>query len=305
MFDRFTEDARKAMAHARRAAQRWNHEFVAPEHILAGVLAVEGSTACGILTQLGVEPKRVSEEIEKGIKPGPRMVTAGFVPFTPEAKAVLEQSMLAANEFDHPQIGTEHILLGILRRPGTMACQVLAELGVNAEQVGLRVAEIEPAEDRELPAPPPAEPPPSRWVLDLARKEAHRRGHGFVGPGDLLMGILLEDGPAAKLLKDLGVTLERIEPVMAKLVGDDLEAVGAHDLKPLPLARRSMARAGSEARLLGRARTEPEHVLLGLLGEPDGAASRFLREAGLDLEEVRRRALRTRTPDEESEGTAP
>ena len=97
------------------------------------------------------------------------------------------------------------------------------------------------------------------------------------------------------ILKDLGITLEKLEPQSEKLLQFDLAAVAAKDLPLLPLAARALVRSKHEAEVLGAKEVRSEHLLLGLLGEPDGAAARVLRELGLDLEEVRRQAIRKET----------
>jgi ATP-dependent Clp protease ATP-binding subunit ClpA len=296
MFDRFSDSARKVMALARKEAQRLNHDFIGTEHILLGLVEARGGVATAVLKDLGVEAATVRAEVEKRVKPGSNMVIVGQIPFMPMAKKVLEYSMDEANSLGDSHIGTEHLLLGLLREPEGMAGRVLADLGVKADRVRTEVLELLHDEGPALREEPPPEVAWSHRAVEVARAEAHRRGHGFVGLGHLLLGLLADDGPAAKVLKDLGVTIETIEPLLAKLVEYDLAAVRSRALPLLPLARRAIQRARYEANVLRHDEVGSEHVLLGLLGEPDGAASRLLRELGLDLEEVRRQALGAASP---------
>ena len=142
MFDRFTDRARKVMALARKEAQRFNHDFIGTEHILLGLIQEGSGVAANVLKNLGVEINRIRAEIEKNVQSGPSMVTMGQLPFTPRAKKVLELSMEEANELGHNYIGTEHLLLGLLRENDGVAAQVLMDLNIKLEDVRNEVLEL-------------------------------------------------------------------------------------------------------------------------------------------------------------------
>src|SRR5262245_22488842 len=146
MFDRFTDRARKVMALARKEAQRFNHDFIGTEHILLGLIQEGSGVAANVLKNLGVEINKIRSEIEKNVQSGPSMVTMGQLPFTPRAKKVLELSMEEANELGHNYIGTEHLLLGLLRENDGVAAQVLQDLGLKLEEVRNEVLELLGAE---------------------------------------------------------------------------------------------------------------------------------------------------------------
>src|SRR5262245_17438172 len=159
MFDRFTDRARKVMALARKEAQRFNHDFIGTEHILLGLIQEGSGVAANVLKNLGVEINKIRSEIEKNVQSGPSMVTMGQLPFTPRAKKVLELSMEEANELGHNYIGTEHLLLGLLRENDGVAAQVLLDLGLKLEEVRNEVLELLGAEMGQQESPIPQNQP--------------------------------------------------------------------------------------------------------------------------------------------------
>ncbi len=161
MFDRFTDRARKVMALARKEAQRFNHDFIGTEHILLGLIQEGSGVAANVLKNLGVEITKIRSEIEKNVQSGPSMVTMGQLPFTPRAKKVLELSMEEANELGHNYIGTEHLLLGLLRENDGVAAQVLLDLGLKLEEVRNEVLELLGAEMQQESNPVPQAQPKS------------------------------------------------------------------------------------------------------------------------------------------------
>ena len=135
MFDRFTDRAKKVMNLARQEAQRFNHEYLGTEHILLGLVQEGSGVAANVLKQMGVDLSRIRTEVEKIVKTGPSMVTMGQLPFTPRAKKVLELSLEEASNLGHNYIGTEHLLLGLIKENEGIAAQVLMNLGVKLEDV--------------------------------------------------------------------------------------------------------------------------------------------------------------------------
>ncbi len=142
MFDRFTDRARKVMALARKEAQRFNHDFIGTEHVLLGLIQEGSGVAANVLKNLDIQPNKIRGEIEKHVQTGPAMVSMGQLPFTPRAKKVLELSQEEANELGHNYIGTEHLLLGLIREQDGVAAQVLMDLGVKLDEVKSEVLEL-------------------------------------------------------------------------------------------------------------------------------------------------------------------
>ncbi len=142
MFERFTDRARKVMALANQEAQRFNHEYIGTEHILLGLVKEGSGVGATVLKNLDVDIKKLRLEIEKLVKSGPDMVTMGKLPQTPRTKKVIEYAIEEARSLNHNYIGTEHILLGLLRESEGIAAQVLMNLGLKLEDVRQEVLNL-------------------------------------------------------------------------------------------------------------------------------------------------------------------
>ncbi len=135
MFERFTDRARKVMALANQEAQRFNHEYIGTEHILLGLVKEGSGVGANVLKNLDVDLRKVRLEVEKLVRAGPEMVTMGKLPQTPRAKKVIEYAIEEARNLNHNYVGTEHLLLGLLREHDGVAAQVLMNLGLKLEEV--------------------------------------------------------------------------------------------------------------------------------------------------------------------------
>src|SRR6201991_4524824 len=135
MFERFTDRARKVMALANQEAQRFNHEYIGTEHILLGLVKEGSGVGATVLKNLDIDLRKVRLEVEKLVKSGPDMVTMGKLPQTPRAKKVIEYAIEEARNLNHNYVGTEHLLLGLLREHDGVAAQVLMNLGLKLEEV--------------------------------------------------------------------------------------------------------------------------------------------------------------------------
>ena len=135
MYERFTDRARKVMHLANQEAQRFNHEYIGTEHVLLGLIKEGSGVAANVLKNLDVDLRKIRLEVEKLVQSGPDMVTMGKLPQTPRAKKVIEYSMEEARHLNHNYVGTEHILLGLLREQEGVAAQVLMNLGLKLEEV--------------------------------------------------------------------------------------------------------------------------------------------------------------------------
>ncbi|MCX5676451.1 MAG: ATP-dependent Clp protease ATP-binding subunit [Planctomycetota bacterium] len=142
MFERFTDRARKVMALANQEAQRFNHEYVGTEHVLLGLVKEGQGVAANVLHNLQVDLKKIRLEVEKIVKSGPNMVTMGKLPQTPRAKKVIEFAIEEARNLGHNYVGTEHLLLGLLREHDGVAAQVLMNLGLKLDDVRAEVLNI-------------------------------------------------------------------------------------------------------------------------------------------------------------------
>ena len=135
MYERFTDRARKVMQLANQEAQRFNHEYIGTEHILLGLVKEGSGVAANVLKNLDVDLRKIRIEVEKIVQTGPDMVTMGKLPQTPRAKKVIEYAMDEARNLNHNYVGTEHLLLGLLREQEGVAAQVLMNLGMKLDDV--------------------------------------------------------------------------------------------------------------------------------------------------------------------------
>lgn len=143
MFEKFTERARKVVHIARQEAERLGQDFIGTEHLLLGLVKEGTGVAANVLESLDVELEKIRVEIEKKVAPtGNTINSSTSLPFTPKAKKVLEFSLEEARNLDHNYIGTEHLLLGLLREQEGMAAQIMLELGVKLDDVRAQVMEL-------------------------------------------------------------------------------------------------------------------------------------------------------------------
>ncbi|MDR1925065.1 MAG: ATP-dependent Clp protease ATP-binding subunit [Planctomycetaceae bacterium] len=141
-YERFTDRARKVMQLANQEAQRFNHEYIGTEHILLGLIKEGSGVAANVLKNLDIDLRKIRHEVEKLVRSGPDLVTMGRLPQTPRAKKVIEFSMEEARNLNHNYVGTEHILLGLLREQEGVAAQVLMNLGLKLEDVRREVLNL-------------------------------------------------------------------------------------------------------------------------------------------------------------------
>jgi len=141
-YERFTDRARKVMQLANQEAQRFNHEYIGTEHILLGLVKEGSGVAANVLKNMDIDLRKIRLEVEKLVRSGPDLVTMGRLPLTPRAKKVIEYSMEEARNLNHNYVGTEHILLGLLREQEGVAAQVLMNLGLKLDEVRKEVLNL-------------------------------------------------------------------------------------------------------------------------------------------------------------------
>jgi ATP-dependent Clp protease ATP-binding subunit ClpA len=248
MFERFTKSARHVVVLAQDEAAGLNHNYIGTEHLLLALLREQQGPAARALGRLGITAPEVRQEIRTRIGTGQKQ-PKGHIPFTPRAKKVLELSLREAVALHHSYIGTEHLLLGLVREGTGVGAQILIERA--GDLAAVRMALLD-----SLPMTQAAEP--RRW---LRRRTGPRYGES----------VALEDMD---------------EP---------------DELRTTPAAEVSLEEA---SRLAGPSPVGSHHLLLATLSDPDTAAARALAALGLDLDQARE-ALRdadvTGTSDETPE----
>jgi ATP-dependent Clp protease ATP-binding subunit ClpA len=236
VFERFTDRARRVVVLAQEESRRLNHDFIGTEHILLGLIQEREGVAAQALGALGIRLEAVRARVEEIVGRG-ESTPSGHIPFTPRAKKVLELSLREALQFGHNYIGTEHLLLGLIREGEGVAATVLVGLGADLESVRQKVVQLlsgyQGPESKEAgvtvqagrafellrsvrggaAAPVGLDDLVLRRftvascrVLLLAESEALRLGHTSVRSEHLLLGLLADDeGDAAAVLAGVGI----------------------------------------------------------------------------------------------------
>ncbi len=160
--DKFTKRARRALSLAQQEAQRLRHNYIGSEHLLLGLAADEGGIAARVLQRLGADLDRLRSAVT-WIVPAGAEAPDGPIGLTEEAKAAIEQALVQANQMKQRYLGTEHVLLGIMRQTDGKGAQVLRDLNVDEAQVRTIVAELLEAHGENV------EPEPSRGNVVMCR----------------------------------------------------------------------------------------------------------------------------------------
>ena len=319
----FTPRAQQVLALARKEADRFNHNFVGTEHVLLGLIALNEGVAVNALENQGLDLETVRMEIEKQVGTGPEQKIIGNIPYTPRVKKVLALAAEEAKNLNHMYVGTEHILLGLMREGDGVAARVLKNLGVDIEQTRQEILrELEPAyaiepgnvvETASEKAEDSSEPlskatggddvsdvsegggptPRAVQVLRFAREEAERLKHDSIGPEHILIGVIaVGQGIAFDVLLKLGLHLAQVREAVEKHagVGSDQKTTGSIDYNPPGTAVLTLV--SQEAKALSQNFIGTEHILLGLLRQEDGVVPQVLKDLGVDPANARAEVLK-------------
>ena len=140
MMNNFTPRAQQVLALARKEADRFNHNYVGTEHLLLGLIKLGQGVAVNVLQKMGLDLETVRMEVEKQVGSGPENKMAGNIPYTPRVKKVLALAGKEAKSLQHSYVGTEHILLGLLREGEGVAARVLETLGADPAKIRTQVS---------------------------------------------------------------------------------------------------------------------------------------------------------------------
>ncbi len=308
MFERFTERSRQVVVLAQDEARMLNHDHIGTAHLLLGLMREEAGVAARVLHEAGLDVVAVREQVRGVIGEGDA-VSVGQIPFSPGAKAALEAGLRESLSVGHNFIGTEHILLGLIREPEPQLAVVLSGAGVDIAELVARV-------ERALPARSIVEMAPDilgferytefarRAAIELAQEEARALRHNYVGTEHLLLGLLREEhGGAAHALAELGVELAPVREQVRRVVGLGDDPVFG-DVPFTPRGRKVLALAREEATALNHVSVGTEHVLLGLVREGGGVAARILYDFGVEPDRIRGTVLRLLHDQYEAVGEA-
>ena len=214
MFERFTERARHVVVLAQEEARLLNHDHIGTEHLLLGLIGEGDGVAARALASLGISLEFVRGQVEELIRPGPSGPSR-HIPFTRRAKKVLELALREAIQLGHNYIGTEHVLLGLIREGEGVAAQVLTKAGADFTSVRARVLGLVLGSDAPLSTSPPTHTPAGAMVNSAARALAAGRP---VGSDHYLLALADdEQSLAARLLGSVGLDRASLERRLAEL----------------------------------------------------------------------------------------
>src|SRR6267142_2274276 len=134
MMNNFSPRAQQVLALASKEAERFNHNYVGTEHLLLGLIRLGQGVAVNVLHKLGLDLENVRKEVEKQVGRAPEQKVIGNIPYTPRVRKVLGLAAKEAKALNHTYVGTEHLLLGLLREGDGVAARVLKNLDVDIEQ---------------------------------------------------------------------------------------------------------------------------------------------------------------------------
>ena len=252
-FNRFTQRARKVLSLAQEEAQRFQHNYIGTEHILLGLIREGEGVGAKVLRNLGVDLQRAHDSVEFIIGRGDRIVL-GEIGLTPRAKKVIEYAVDEARHLKHHYIGTEHLLLGLLREGEGIAAGVLQSLGVNLEQ--------------------------ARRQTLAALGGSGQGGVQEPGPEEAEGSEIPDQG------KDRAINLEPLQDEDDRPLEATPGQNGRFD-KFSVRARRVMESAQQEAQRFQHSYIGTEHILLGLVRENKGIAAHVLLNLGVERDKVR------------------
>ena len=256
MFERFTNRARHVVVLAQEEARRLHHNYIGTEHVLLGLLGEPGGLAFRALERFGMSLEGTREEVKAVVGSG-NATPSGHIPFTPRAKKILELALREALQLHHNYIGTEHILLGVIREGGGVGAQVLKQHSADLTPIRMAVLDLLSTVPAEAEAtrgrrwlrrrsaagpgetPEPGEPAELRTTpaADTSLSEAARlAGSQPVGSHHLLLAALGDpDTAAARALAALGVDLDQVREVLR-----NADVTGTSDEQPEEAGRRQM-----------------------------------------------------------------
>ncbi|MBL1104410.1 Clp protease [Streptomyces sp. 5-8] len=231
-FERFTGKARKVVVSAQEEARQLKHHHIGTEHVLLGLLDVPDCVAAQVLHRLGYDKETARTDVAAAVEPGTKELS-GHIPFAPGAKKTLELALREAQQLHHNHIGTEHILLALVRESEGVGAKVLAERISPVSRIRAAVlAALEGSQDA-VAGPWPAGTPAAEDTVAAASALA---GGAPVGSHHLLEAMLrAENSMAARVLRELGVDPDA---VAAKI--DELDPQTTTDANPEEAAARQM-----------------------------------------------------------------
>jgi ATP-dependent Clp protease ATP-binding subunit ClpA len=291
--EQFSQRARRTLSFAQEEAERKQHTYIGPEHLLMGLMREGGGVGARVLRDLGLETQRVEELVDRMTRTGSRVSNAQL-DLAPGTKKVLELAVDEARRMGHHYIGTEHLLLGLVRMSDGIAVDVLKRLGVSPEDIRRQtrrvLTETPPFQMAPLPQPYRSSRPadPQGWTLFLteAAGEAKRLEHNYVGTVHLLIA-LLRHPRCGDELHSFGIDRERIVGALKDMT---TEHPSAQNMEFSPQLITSLGLSFEEVYRSEEAYLREEYLLLGLVRNRQSVAVQILEKLGVLLEDMEKAA---------------
>lgn len=322
-FNRFDEPARHVVSNAQEEAVRYNHTYIGTEHLLLGLVRDETNVACAIFHYMNIDLQKIRDEVGFLLSRGDRVIPDILkqIGLTPRAKKAIELAVDEARRLNNHYIGTEHILLGLMREGEGIAAGILENLGVTLET--LRTATLlalslvtlneeattQPVQTEATEATRPRRlaiiqtrstkpyeiypfTEQTHKILEQAHEEAAHFQHNYIGTEHLLLGLVRDsEGVAGAVLQNLGVQPSRVRKAVEFIIGrGDRVVIGEIGLTPR--SKRILQLAAEEATYAKESYIGTEHILLGMVTEGEGIAAGILNNMGIQLGNVRAETLR-------------
>jgi ATP-dependent Clp protease ATP-binding subunit ClpA len=297
--DRFTDEAKRALAFAQDEAAGLNHNHVGPVHLLVGLVREGEGGAARTFAELGLTHDRARTALASIMGQGEAPIAASDITLTPRAQRVMEMAGHESRRLGHPRTGTEHLLLAIAHEGEAFSSRLLESVGVDPKAVPARVLQElhVPASYRAAENATVSQGPydnfddASRQTLAFAHEEAVRMGHNLVGGEHLVVGLArvnelsTSDDALPRAFGELNLTLERVRAAVAKIQPSRDVQAASGEVKFNAITKMIIEHAMSEA---GPGKTvRPRHILLALGRAQDGVSGHVLAQLGATPERLR------------------
>jgi ATP-dependent Clp protease ATP-binding subunit ClpA len=294
-FDRFNDRAKRVLALAQDEAVRHRNNFIGTEHLLLGLIREGEGVAAKVLQRLGVDPAKARTALEASIPADDSAPEPTSIVLIPRTKKVIELAIDESRTLGGRYVGTEHLLLGLIREGTSAASEVLRSLEITLERARREVAAVlgelppegEAAIPRQTASPFGRFDEQSKQVLANAHDEAVRMGHDAIDTEHLMIALARsEDERFKRIFSELGITLERLRAEVAKAAPPRDRAASPSTSTLTPRLRRVIENSGVEAHARKADRVLPEHLLLALVAEGEGMVAQTLASLGATKERV-------------------
>jgi ATP-dependent Clp protease ATP-binding subunit ClpA len=311
-FDRFDSSAKKVLALAQDEAIRFNHNYIGTEHLILGLVREGRGVAAQALNAMGVELSKMRTAMEFIIPRGDAATTPSEITLSPRTKKVIELAIDEAQLLGQSNVGTEHLLLGLIREGGGIAVGMIESLGIKPPAVRAKVIEVLRDPSRIGQAAPivphatitaqrsvagEARTPMDRVaeetqrVIALAHNEAIGLGQSWVGTEHLVLGLVSANGTLTqKALQSLGITADSVRERVAKTPAPGAEWK-TRELRMTLLAERLVQRAPPGWRPM-----TPQGLLFAIVGEDESQGAQILAALGATAQQVRDQLIKLDSP---------